>query len=235
VDTLDLSGTSIEVPVEVLVEQPVKTDLGSRVSGSGMIAIGAVGAAGTVLALVLIFSGSKRRASRKRQKIDKKLQQDPVTQPVKIRQEPARAKKDKSTPVHAPHAWSVWPHLVGPEAPARMIALDENEEPVTGGAFSLTRQEITFGTDPRRATQVLDSPTVDGLHARMYREQDGCFYLADQDSVAGTWINYAPVTRSGARLEHGDLIHIGKVMFRFELTAPERLPVAEIQVLDPER
>jgi hypothetical protein len=233
VDILDLSGSSSEIPVEVLVEQPAQTNLSSRISSSGMIALGAVGAAGMVLALVLIFSGSKRRIGRKHKQLDKKLQQDPVTQPVKIIQEPARTKKDKGS--HGTHGWSGWPHLTAAEAPARMVCLDENEEPITGRAFSLTRQEITFGTDPRRATQVLDSPTVDGLHARLYREPNGHFYLADQGSIAGTWINFAPITNSGARLEHGDLIHIGKVLFRFELAAPERLPIVEIQVLDSEQ
>jgi hypothetical protein len=36
-------------------------------------------------------------------------------------------------------------------------------------------------------------------------------------SSAGTWINYTPVSGEGACLEHGDLIHIGRVGFRFSL------------------
>jgi hypothetical protein len=39
----------------------------------------------------------------------------------------------------------------------------------------------------------------------------------------------------GARLEHGDLIHIGKVSFRFELTDPSRLSENRIQVIKLER
>ena len=87
----------------------------------------------------------------------------------------------------------------------------------------------------RRATQLLESPTVDGLHARLYRDQDDVFFLADQGSVAGTWVNYAPISTGGARLEHGDLIHIGRVTFRFELTDPSRVKPFEIQVVELEK
>ncbi len=234
VDSQGLSGTSIETPVEVMVPQPAQANLSARVSGKGMIAIGAIAAAGIALGLVLAFTGGRRHLTRKRSLIEKRKDKDPVTQPVKIKQETSKGKKDKSTPVRSAPGWPAWKHSATPAAPARLVFLNESEEPITGGVLPLTRQEITFGTDPKRATQVLDSATVDGLHARLYREDDGQFFLCDQNSTAGTWINYAPVTTSGALLEHGDLIHIGKVMFRFEMTEPKRVPVVEVQVLDQE-
>ena len=129
---------------------------------------------------------------------------------------------------------SLWPRTSPPNAPARLVALDESEQPLTGGIVYLSRQEITFGSDPKRATQVLNSPTVDSLHARLFHNPEGEFFLADQGSIAGTWINYAPVTSTGARLEHGDLIHIGKTMFRFELTNPDQATSAKVNVVDVE-
>ena len=42
------------------------------------------------------------------------------------------------------------------------------------------------------------------------------------NSVAGTWVNYAPVSISGSQLQHGDLIHIAKKGFRFTLSRPTR-------------
>ncbi len=256
-DVIGLSGSSIEIPVEVLVDQPAKAELSEGVSVQGMVAIAAVLVAGLVLALVLLLTNRQRQARRRRQQADKRLMNDPVTQPVQIRQERARGQKGKqpaAAPAAAPAAkgpasnppaarpagarlstpWTnpIWPRKNGQTAPARLVALDENEQPITGGAIPLTRQEITFGTDPQRATQVLDSPTVNDLHARLYRAPDGIFYLADQGSIAGTWINYAPVTSNGARLEHGDLIHIGRLMYRFELAEPRQ---SEIKVFDLER
>jgi predicted component of type VI protein secretion system len=55
------------------------------------------------------------------------------------------------------------------------------------------------------------------------RQEDGSYRLSDEGSVAGTWINYTPVSHGGARLEHGDLIHVGRIGFRFTLREPARL------------
>jgi len=41
--------------------------------------------------------------------------------------------------------------------------------------------------------------------------------VADLGSEAGTWVNYAPVSAEGSQLRHGDLLHIGRVAFRFLL------------------
>lgn len=234
VDTLGLTGGSIEVPVDILVDQRTRASLAQRISENGMIALGAMLGAGAVLALVL--TSRQRRLRGRRSTGEKKLAKDPLTQPVSIRQEPDSKKRAKTPAQHQAHSWpgQLWNKAAQQSAPARLVVLDENEQPVTGATIFLTRQEITFGKDPQRATQVLDSPTVDGLHARLYREQDGSFHLADQNSVAGTWINYAPVTEAGARLEHGDLIHIGKMMFRFELADPASASAAKIQVIDLE-
>lgn len=234
VDTIGLSGSSIEFPVEVIVQQPAAASLPGRISSRGVIAIGAIAASGAALALILVYTGNKRRAGRSQQAKEKRLQKDPVTQPVKIRQEPARSKpkKEHSTPTRGA-GWpgAAWLHG-SPNAPARLVPLDENEQQISGGNIPLTRQEITFGSDPQRATQVLESPTVDSLHARLFRDNEGNFFLADQNSIAGTWINYAPITTAGARLQHGDLIHVGKVMFRFEAAEMEKFAMPEIQVID---
>ena len=226
VDTLDLMGSSIVTPVDLTIDQPAAARLVDHTSGRGLIAIATVAVAGSGLILVLVLTNTQRKLRQSRSQFDKKRKKDPVTQPVFIQQDRTHPRKGIQT------SWSVslWPRTGNQNAPARLVALDESEQPITGGTIFLTRQEITFGTDPRRATQVIDSPTINELHARLYRNTDGNFFLADQGSIAGTWLNFAPVTASGARLEHGDLIHIGKVMFRFELTDPEPLPAAEIKV-----
>jgi hypothetical protein len=194
--------------------------------------------AGTALILVLVLAGTSRSARWKNRRAEKDRMKDPVTQPVPIRQDAKRPKKEKTAPpkripdaARSSAAWSVWPrHNPPTDAPARLVALDENEKPVTGGMLLLSRQEITFGSDPRRATQVIESDTIDGLHARLFRGQSDCFYLADQGSVAGTWVNYSPVSKEGIRLEHGDVIHIGRVQYRFEVSGSDGAALAQIKV-----
>ena len=143
VDILGLAGSSIEVPVEVLIDQPVKTSLFSRVSGRGMVAIAAMLVSGIALALVLVLTGNQRRGRWKRQQVDKKLMKDPVTQPVKIqpipeRKDRSKPRKERETGSRLP-ALPVWSRTPSQNVPARLIALDENEQPITGGNIPLGR------------------------------------------------------------------------------------------------
>jgi len=67
---------------------------------------------------------------------------------------------------------------------------------------------------------VLDDPSISPLHARIKQARDGSFIIYDHGSIAGTWVNYEPVTREGRRLAHGDRIHLGQLMYRFDLQQP---------------
>jgi hypothetical protein len=92
-----------------------------------------------------------------------------------------------------------------------------------GNPIPLLAQEMTFGTDPVQATFVLDDESISPLHARLRQTEEGAFVLADQGSVAGTWLNYEPVEREGRPLEHGDVLHFGQLVYRFTLrNAPEK-------------
>jgi pSer/pThr/pTyr-binding forkhead associated (FHA) protein len=89
-------------------------------------------------------------------------------------------------------------------------------------------KEMTFGTDPVQAVRVLDDPSISPLHARIRRNGENAFHIYDHGSVAGTWVNYEPVTREGRRLSHGDRIHFGHLMYRFELNQPPTEPEPKI-------
>jgi hypothetical protein len=173
------------------------------------------------------------------------LRQPSVRMPAGLPAHPASTKAKQETrplPTRRPReaALAKPPQKAAPEpAPprplARLVSLDEQEMSIPGGIIQVTGAEMTFGSDPQRATRVIDSTTVSGLHARLYHDAENHFYLADQNTIAGTWINYAPVTERGARLEHGDLIHIGRCMFRFELIDPTQARLREIKVSGPEK
>ena len=210
-DTIGLMGSSIEVPVEVRVAAKPETSLLPHVSTQGLIAVGAVLLAGLALGLVIL--GENRLRRRRQSKSVRRRMQDPVTQPVVILQESARARKPLSPPA--------WPRLErASSAPARLARLNENEQPAPGGPVPINRPELTFGRDAHLAIITLDDPSVQALHARLTQTREGDFLLQDEHSVAGTWVNYVALNGQGRKLLHGDLIHMGRVMFRFELAVP---------------
>jgi len=87
-------------------------------------------------------------------------------------------------------------------------------------AIPLSRRETKLGSDEKAVNYKLSSPTVSPVHARILQTAEGGFLIQDAGSVAGTWVNYAPVPAKGVMLKHGDLVQIGKVAFRFELANP---------------
>jgi hypothetical protein len=63
------------------------------------------------------------------------------------------------------------------------------------------------------------------------RSEAGSFRIMDQGSIAGTWVNYVSVPPNGITLEHGDLLHLGRVCLRFTLRQPShaRKPAIHIE------
>jgi hypothetical protein len=106
------------------------------------------------------------------------------------------------------------------DAPASLTRLGADGEPVTGHPIPLTEKETTFGTDPVQAEHVLDHPSIAPLHARIKRTDSGDFFLFDNNTVAGTWVNYDSISRDGSVLKHWDVVHFGQLMYRFALKNP---------------
>jgi predicted component of type VI protein secretion system len=109
-----------------------------------------------------------------------------------------------------------------PAAPQTEAYLNPTATPnqTTLPPIPIPLEGFTIGSDPALSGLVLDDASVEKLHARLARQEDGSYRLADAGSVAGVWVNYTPVSQSGARLEHGDLVHIGRIGFRFTLRQP---------------
>jgi len=209
-DELDLIGSSIELPLVVLVQPKPGSAVLGGISSTGLIAIGAVLVAGLVLAGVL-FGESRLR---KRGVLGGRRRRDPLTEPVAIEQGAPRQRASTREPVSRPR-----PKDAG-SAPARLVRLNDSQQPVAGEMLPLDLPEVTLGSDAAQAMLTIRDITVDKLHARIISGDEGGFRLLDQGSVAGTWINYAPVSGAGALLKHGDLVHLGRALYRFELANP---------------
>jgi predicted component of type VI protein secretion system len=81
----------------------------------------------------------------------------------------------------------------------------------------------------------LSDSSVDAIHARLVHQEEGTFFLFDENSTAGTWINYSLIPKEGAQLQHGDLIHIGKETFRISIRKPTMVRKPVITMLDETR
>jgi hypothetical protein len=230
-DAFGLTGESIEIPVAISFLRP-KASPWSTIQGNLPILAGlAVLLSGAILLLVLIIGGQLRptalSAARR-----KSRKSDPLSQPVPVRKE--------NPPRHFP-GWVSrlhWPqHNAAAKAFAFLRRIDESGELPADPPIAIVSDETSIGRDPNLAVLVLNDPSVEGLHACLNRQADGSFRLADAGSIAGTWINYSPINQEGARLEHGDLVHIGRICFRFSIQKPQtvRKPVIITEAADAER
>jgi hypothetical protein len=242
VDELGLGGTSIQIPVMVNVVLPKRT-VWTLVAQNGTLLAGvAVIFSGAVFLIVYVIGGrlkpSKFKKGSKKEQPTKPLKMfrsgrgttDPLTQPVigaDDRPEEITGKLPQ---------WInrlPWPQRhVSPPPFAYLTQFSESEKGGNLAPIPLTVERIIFGHDPNKAGVVLQSPSVEPVHARLEREGP-TYRLSDAGSVAGTWVNYTPISQEGILLEHGDLIHIGRVGFRFTLPAAARKPVITIQEQEP--
>jgi hypothetical protein len=225
-DSLGMLGSSIDKIVQVNVATPQRNPWSWVYRNAPALSILAAVVAGAVLLLVLVLGG-RIRPHRAEVKTTPRRRSDPVTQPVVVKTElPSRPRPTWANRIH-------WPQRhIAPKAYAFLNRISDEVASFSSTPIPITADEVTVGSDPSLSTLVLADPSVDGLHARILRQEDGIFRLIDEGSVAGTWINYSPLSREGTKLEHGDLVHIGRVGFRFTLRQPGKVRKPEVYLAD---
>jgi pSer/pThr/pTyr-binding forkhead associated (FHA) protein len=87
----------------------------------------------------------------------------------------------------------------------------------------ITQPVVTVGRLPDNTVQ-LDNPAVSSYHAKIYWDRDH-YVVEDNNSLNGTYVNSARVTRSN--LKDGDIILIGKHTLVFASTGLEYIPGRE--------
>lgn len=219
VDVLGLSKTSMEIPVTVTVTQPPRGLSAFFARYKQYITYGAIGLAG--LSLLLIFFLGSMRSVFRRARTSRRAAGDPLTQPVAATVEPItdRTKRARAVNERAKNA----------DAPAWLQRLTPDLAAAPVSPILLTEKESVFGSDPVQSTYVLDNPSLNPRHARLAQTEDGGYLLADAGTVAGTWVNFEPVGKEGHLLQHGDVVHFGQLVFRFELKNPP--PAAEPKII----
>ena len=219
-DSLGLTKTSIGTPISFTVT-PAPSGIKVMVERYRFYFIlAAIGIAGMALITLLVLSrGSRRTSTIERIEIRKQLE-DPLTQPVPaITASNTATRKSKTQPRKAiAPSWTQPRSPRVQEAPAYLIRLTNGGEPASVSPIPLVETEMTFGTDPVQSMRILDDPSIAPLHAKIKHIENGTFMIYDHGSVAGTWVNYEPVTREGRRLQHGDRINFGQMIYRFDLS-----------------
>ncbi len=214
-DEYGMQGTSVEIPVDIRVEKSAANQWAGLLENTPiLIGLGVV-LSGSILLLVLILGGRLRpKPGRAIQAAQRK--EDVLTQPVGS----AAGLMPEAHPMDWKNALPWGQRHLTSKAYALLYHLSDASMTTDQAPFVVSIPELLIGSDANWAGLVLHDPSVEKHHARLVRKSDGCFLLQDEGSISGTWINYTPVSRSGAGLEHGDIIHIGKVGFRFNLRTP---------------
>jgi len=217
-DVLGLKKSSIGIPVTFTIIHPPSGTQAFLAKYSSYLIMGAIVFAGFALLTILLRS-RMRNLPESRRKKERRAKEDPVTQPVVALTEPSvsATNKVKSQPRFN---WMTSRQSRVPSAPAYLVRLTNGGEPASVTPIPVLETDMTFGTDPVQSMHVLDDPSIAPLHARIKRTDEGTFVILDHGSVAGTWVNFEPVTREGVRLAHGDRIHFGQIVYRFDLSQP---------------
>jgi hypothetical protein len=236
-DHLGLVGTSMDMPVSINISRQPRTLVSIFANRMHLLVGLLVFLSGLVLFLVLILGGGLRpkvfgfakgiRSRNSPQVRFLRKQVDPLTQPVDpIHDNSARRIPGWINPLY----WTQ--RATTQKVNAYLTCLSEKDQQKMVAPLPMSSDDMSLGRDPLKSMLVLDDPSVDPLHARVQREGDN-YRILDEGSIAGTWVNYTPVSKEGTLLEHGDLVHIGRMGFRFMLQKPTRKPKPIILPQEP--
>ena len=221
-DTLGLTRMSLGVPLTLTIIQPPTGILAFFGRNGSLLTLGVVAFAGLFLAAIILIGGRRGIQNFITRKKEKEASHDPVTQPLP----PAKMGKGKKGLLKG---WVRRPRLA--KTSAHLTPLDEKKEPAVGKPIPLTDEEMILGADPVKVAFVLDDPSISPKHAKINQNEKGEFLIYDQDSVAGTWVNYEKINGEGKILAHGDLIHFGILTYQFDLKKPpvSREPIIRVE------
>lgn len=105
------------------------------------------------------------------------------------------------------------------------VALRGASESVAGRVFALDKDRIVIGR-AAHCDLTLDEPSVSKEHARLTRDADGAWHVANLLSTNGTFVNGKRA--SNTRLNPGDHLRIGRIDFVFEVSGEDAAPPPRI-------
>ncbi len=211
---LEARSTTLNVTVSVVNPPPITTT-------AAPFAIGAVGIIVAVLAIVALVVAAivllRRPAV-------------PTVITSIVHRTESRLKEPTEPFIPTPHGG------IAQKRPSRAY-LERTDELAPGPhpRIELNGDNLRLGRDETLAQITLNDKSVSRLHARITEEAEGAFFIHDEGSTSGTWVNYSQVSLSGQELHHSDLINLGRVQLRFNLRSaePALLPTVEPVAAEP--
>ena len=210
-------GLKINLPINVMPRAtgPFAQVLEFLRLGGWLIPVGLVLAGGV---FILYRQRDRLRtyleARRTRQELE---HSDPLTQAIFIPEDGTIIPVDESAAVQIQPT----PEPAGQQV--RLVWMGKNPPPAGAAVIPIDKPELKIGRDSRQCDVVLKVYAVEKLHSLITLSPTGEVILANRSQKGGTWVNFAPLTSSGAVLHPNDIIHIGKAVFRFEVGTRSRI------------
>jgi hypothetical protein len=107
-----------------------------------------------------------------------------------------------------------------------LIKLDRDNTPCAEKPLLLVKEVTLIGKDPQLANLVLNDEALEPLHAEIHVFPDGRTRLTDFHTIAGTYVNFKAVDTKGMEIHHGDILHFGRLSYRFN--SPSRVTSPKI-------
>jgi hypothetical protein len=202
-DSLGLQASTLELSIDVSILTPPKGLAALQPTLGVVLGIVGVLVFGVVLSIAIVAYSRRRR-----------LRPSPAAQVSR------RSREQRQ--------------LIGSRRRIKAVMAEANLVPVSnhGLPISLVGTDLILGRDASISATRIDDPSVSAMHVRLIRLASGDYLVRDQGSIAGTWVNYEPIPESGKVLKHGDMIHLGRVAYRFLLRNPPPEPEISIRSFD---
>jgi hypothetical protein len=202
-DSLGITNQSNLLPVEIQVTIPQKNSWQTFLDTNGVYLIMA---AVFLLGMVSALAVSRLRSNSTSRRVRKGAEVNPISLPDR-----ALASDKHSTANPGLTDWQAILQLV-----------TEDFQTIDEPPIRLTDKPITWGTDQEQVSIWVDDPALNPVHCRVYFGEDHRYHLADNHSQAGTWLNFEEVSAEGKELNHGDILRIGEIVYRYEEDPPQQ-------------
>ena len=215
---LEARSEAVNVLVTVNIAPPLTATFGPMVVGVIGIGIAGVAVAALVVAIIVFV----RR---------------PTIVTNIVREASGRVKEITEPFIPTPHRGAAKQK----QGKAFLERIDETS-PGPHPTIELVGDNLRLGRDETLAQIAINDRSVSRLHCRVTEEADGLFFIHDEGSTSGTWVNYSQVSLSGQQLRHGDVINLGRVQLRFRLrfkdtpptpATPEEMPAHSTEPFEP--